>query len=123
MSNVDRILEGTLDIHVHFGPDPKVERRAGAVEVAEGAASVHPPKFDERQFNLVAHAKAFAVMASSMRRTHSSVHVSVKTKAVVEDKSIICEQEGQHLSTQRAELNSRRSDSQSPTRFVLPKNV
>ena len=34
MSNVDRILEGALDIHVHFGPDPKVERRAGAVEIA-----------------------------------------------------------------------------------------
>ncbi|MDA0263648.1 MAG: DUF6282 family protein [Chloroflexi bacterium] len=34
MSNVDRILEGALDIHVHFGPDPRVERRAGAVEIA-----------------------------------------------------------------------------------------
>ena len=34
MSNLDRILEGALDIHVHFGPDPKVERRAGAVEIA-----------------------------------------------------------------------------------------
>ncbi len=34
LSNVDRILEGALDIHVHFGPDPKVERRAGAVEIA-----------------------------------------------------------------------------------------
>lgn len=34
LSNIDRILEGALDIHVHFGPDPKVERRAGAVEIA-----------------------------------------------------------------------------------------
>jgi len=34
LSNVDRILEGALDIHVHFGPDPKVERRAGAVDIA-----------------------------------------------------------------------------------------
>ncbi len=34
LSNVDRILEGALDIHVHFSPDPKVERRAGAVEIA-----------------------------------------------------------------------------------------
>ena len=33
MSNIDRILEGSLDIHVHFGPDPKVEQRAGAVEI------------------------------------------------------------------------------------------
>ncbi len=37
MSNVDRILEGAVDIHVHFGPDPKVERRAGAIEVAHQA--------------------------------------------------------------------------------------
>ena len=37
MSNVDRILEGAVDIHVHFGPDPKVERRAGAIEVAQQA--------------------------------------------------------------------------------------
>ena len=34
MSNIDRILEGALDIHVHFGPDPKVERRAGALDIA-----------------------------------------------------------------------------------------
>ena len=34
LSNVDRILEGALDIHVHFGPDPKIERRAGAVKIA-----------------------------------------------------------------------------------------
>ena len=37
MSNVDRILEGALDIHVHFSPDPKVVRRAGAVEIATQA--------------------------------------------------------------------------------------
>lgn len=34
LSNLEGILEGALDIHVHFGPDPKVERRAGAVEIA-----------------------------------------------------------------------------------------
>ncbi len=34
VSNIDRILEGALDIHVHFGPDPKVERRANAVDIA-----------------------------------------------------------------------------------------
>ena len=37
MSNVDRILDGAVDIHVHFGPDPKVERRAGAIDVAKQA--------------------------------------------------------------------------------------
>ncbi len=40
MSNVDRILEGAVDIHVSFGPDPKVERRAGAIEVAQQAKEV-----------------------------------------------------------------------------------
>ena len=37
MSNVDRLLEGALDIHVHFAPDPKVERRGGAIEIAQQA--------------------------------------------------------------------------------------
>lgn len=37
MSNIDRILEGAVDIHVNFGPDPKVERRASAIEVAHQA--------------------------------------------------------------------------------------
>ena len=37
MSNVDRILEGAIDIHVHIAPDPKVERRAGAIDVARQA--------------------------------------------------------------------------------------
>ena len=37
MSNVDRIFEGAVDIHVHFGPDPTVERRAGAIEAAQQA--------------------------------------------------------------------------------------
>ena len=40
MSNVDRILEGAVDIHVNFGPDPKVERRAGAIEVAQQAKAM-----------------------------------------------------------------------------------
>ncbi len=37
MSNVDRLLEGSVDIHVHFGPDPKVVRRSNAVAVAQQA--------------------------------------------------------------------------------------
>ena len=37
MSNVDRLLEGALDIHVHFSPDPKVERRGSAIDVAQQA--------------------------------------------------------------------------------------
>ena len=37
MSHADRILEGALDIHVHFAPDPRVERRGSAVEIATQA--------------------------------------------------------------------------------------
>ena len=37
MSNVDRLLEGAIDIHVHFAPDPKVERRGSAIDVAQQA--------------------------------------------------------------------------------------
>ena len=37
MSNVDRLLEGALDIHVHIAPDPRVERRGSAIDVAQQA--------------------------------------------------------------------------------------
>ena len=37
MSKVDRLLEGALDIHVHVAPDPKVERRGSAIDVAQQA--------------------------------------------------------------------------------------
>lgn len=37
MSNADRILEGAMDIHVHCAPDPRVERRGSAIEVAQQA--------------------------------------------------------------------------------------
>ena len=37
MSNADRLIEGALDIHVHFAPDPKVERRGSAIDVAQQA--------------------------------------------------------------------------------------
>ena len=37
MSNVDRLMEGALDIHVHCAPDPRVERRGSAIDVARQA--------------------------------------------------------------------------------------
>ncbi|PKB68784.1 MAG: hypothetical protein BZY81_00795 [SAR202 cluster bacterium Io17-Chloro-G4] len=37
MSNADRMMEGAMDIHVHFAPDPKVERRGSAIDVAKQA--------------------------------------------------------------------------------------
>lgn len=40
MSNVDRLVEGAIDIHVHFAPDPRVDRRGDAVEVAQQAVDM-----------------------------------------------------------------------------------
>jgi len=40
VSNADRLVEGAVDIHVHFAPDPKVERRGSAIEIAEQAAKM-----------------------------------------------------------------------------------
>lgn len=37
MSNIDRLMEGALDIHVHFAPDPRVVRRCSAIDVAQQA--------------------------------------------------------------------------------------
>ena len=37
MSNADRLMEGAMDIHVHFAPDPRVERRGSAIDVAQQA--------------------------------------------------------------------------------------
>jgi len=37
MSAIDRLIEGSIDVHVHFGPDPLVERRADAMETAQRA--------------------------------------------------------------------------------------
>jgi hypothetical protein len=40
VSNADRLVEGAVDIHVHFAPDPRVERRGNAIEIAEQAAQM-----------------------------------------------------------------------------------
>ncbi len=40
MAAIDRLMEDAVDIHVHFAPDPKVERRCDAVEVAQSARSM-----------------------------------------------------------------------------------
>jgi len=37
MSSIDRLMEGAVDIHVHFAPDPRVERRSDAIQVAQQA--------------------------------------------------------------------------------------
>ena len=37
MSSIDRLMEGAVDIHVHFAPDPRVERRCDAIQVAQQA--------------------------------------------------------------------------------------
>ena len=37
MSVADELIQGSIDIHVHFAPDPKIERRADAIETAQRA--------------------------------------------------------------------------------------
>ena len=37
MAAIDRLMEDAVDIHVHFAPDPRVERRTDALEVAQQA--------------------------------------------------------------------------------------
>lgn len=37
MSNADRLLEGAMDIHVHCAPDPRVDRRGSAIDMAQQA--------------------------------------------------------------------------------------
>ena len=38
MNAIDEIVKGSVDIHVHFSPDPRVERRSSAIEIVEQAA-------------------------------------------------------------------------------------
>jgi hypothetical protein len=40
MNKIDELLDGSIDIHIHSGPDPIVERRLDALEVARQAAEV-----------------------------------------------------------------------------------
>ena len=40
MAAIDRLIEDAVDIHVHFAPDPRVERRADAVDVAQAAKAM-----------------------------------------------------------------------------------
>jgi len=37
MSDIDMIMRGSIDMHLHHGPDPRVERRADALQVARQA--------------------------------------------------------------------------------------
>jgi hypothetical protein len=37
MSNIDNILKGSIDMHIHAGPDPRVERRLDALQLAQKA--------------------------------------------------------------------------------------
>lgn len=40
MSAIDRLIQGSIDIHVHFGPDARQERRADAYELAKAALAM-----------------------------------------------------------------------------------
>ncbi|MDP2951856.1 MAG: DUF6282 family protein [Chloroflexota bacterium] len=34
MSTIDKLVRGSIDMHIHFGPDPRVERRVDALQAA-----------------------------------------------------------------------------------------
>ncbi len=34
MSTIEKLLRGSIDMHIHFGPDPRVERRVDALQAA-----------------------------------------------------------------------------------------
>src|SRR3989304_4169189 len=34
MSAIERLMQGSIDMHVHHGPDPRVERRLDALQTA-----------------------------------------------------------------------------------------
>ena len=40
MAAIDRLMEDAVDIHVHFAPDPRVERRCDALELAQCAKAM-----------------------------------------------------------------------------------
>ena len=40
MGVVERLIEGSIDIHVHLGPDPRFERRQSAFEGARQADEI-----------------------------------------------------------------------------------
>lgn len=40
MSVIDELLQGSIDMHIHSGPDPRVERRLDALQVAHQAQEV-----------------------------------------------------------------------------------
>ncbi len=40
MSVIDKLLQGSIDMHVHYGPDPRVERRVDALKGARQAEEV-----------------------------------------------------------------------------------
>ena len=42
MNAIDDLMKGSVDIHVHFSPDPRVERRSSAIEIVE--QDVHAPE-------------------------------------------------------------------------------
>ncbi len=61
MSNLDRLMEGAVDIHVHFAPDPRVERRGNAIEVARQAQEMGMRGLVLKSHEYPSHPVAFTV--------------------------------------------------------------
>lgn len=61
MSNVDRLLEDAVDIHVHFAPDPRVERRGDAIQIAQQAADMGMQALVFKSHDYPTHPVAYTV--------------------------------------------------------------
>lgn len=70
MGVVDELMEGALDIHTHIGPDPRVDRRADAVEVARYAR-----RLGMRGLVLKSHEYPTAPLASTVARVVEGIEV------------------------------------------------
>ena len=61
MASIDRLMEDSVDIHVHFDPDPRVERRSDALDVAQMAKDMGMRGLVLKSHEYPTHPVAFTV--------------------------------------------------------------
>ena len=70
MSVIDELLKGSIDMHIHCGPDPRVERRLDAIDAARQAKEA-----GMRAIVLKSHEYPTAPLAYAVRRIVSDIDV------------------------------------------------
>ena len=70
-AQVEEVLRGSYDLHVHAGPDPYQERRLDALETARWAQEA-----EMGGFVLKAHASPTAALAQAIDRVYPSLNVA-----------------------------------------------